>query len=171
MAPKPETDLAQAFLTRSESVSEIAKGLRAHDAEGTTASIANLVVTLASDVPVLGRLAAEGARWAFAQSAYARLERVATEINSQLDQAAMERRIAESVAELVTARLAALDESRAKPRAVAASASQPPREHVRVDQVVVDEGATGVELSEPKGRDIDVTQRSVSGEGTVGVKL
>lgn len=169
MAPTTETKLTQAIVTRGESVAEIAQGLRSRDAEGTTASIAKLVVTLASDVPWVGTLAAEGARWAFARSAYGRLERVAAEINRELDQAAQERRIAESVAQLVVQRLAEMGQHSPEPSARDASAGA--REHVRVDQVVVDEGATGVELSEPKGRDVDVTQKSVSGKGTVGVKV
>jgi hypothetical protein len=170
MAPTPETTLTNAVLTRAESVAEIAEGLRSRDAEGTTASIADLVVTLASDIPLLGKLAAEGARWAFAKSAYARLERVAAEINAQLDQAAQEKRVAESVAQLVAARLAELGEGGTEPRADPC-AREAPRERVHVEQVLVDEGATGVEMSEPRGRDVDVTQKSVSGKGTVGVKL
>jgi len=170
MASTTEANLTQA-LVRGESIAEIARGLRNRDAESTTAAIANFVVTLASEVPWVGKLAAEGARWAFARSAYGRLERVAAEISHELDQAAQERRIAESVAELVAQRLAELGQGSAESSAQGATARETVCERVRVEQVVVDEGATGVALSEPKGRDVDVTQKSVSGRGTVGVKL
>lgn len=179
MATKTEPTLLKELADRTEGVAEIAKGLREHDAAGTTASVAGLIATLATGIPVLGKLAEEGARWVFARTAYARLEKVAAEINRELDQAAQEKRIAESVAQLVGQSLLKLGEEPAQVTSLVGVIDPQlsdfgdtfAAEYVRVEQALVDGGSTGVELSEPKGREVAVVQQRVTGRGTVGVKL
>lgn len=172
------TELLDQIEKRSSDLSEVSKGLRNRDKGGTVAALAELVVSVASGVPGVGKLASEAARWAFARSAYGRLEKVAAEIEAELEEEARQRKLAETISELVARSLVHLGQPHAAVEAVAGPRDPAfddfrfdATEFVNVKTERVSAGATGVELGEPRGRRVEISQREVTGKGSVGVKL
>lgn len=175
------TPLLNALDERKDEISAILGGLRAGKREDVTASVAELVANVASGIPLLGKLAGEAARWVFAKSAYGRLERAAAEIEAELDREASERRLAETIANLVAHALVTLGEREelvertAAPldhRLEAFQSEFRPTEILKLEIELVDGGATGVDASgSAQGRQIEIEQKRVTGRGTVGVKL
>jgi hypothetical protein len=165
------------------------KALTEGKREDFVAEAASLVVSVATEVPVLGSLMKPVVARAFATSANAVLEKQIAEWRQELDRTDLVQRVAEAIevllgqaliqivraqhgaSEKIIDELGGLRDDLAGFREDFAKRIAATSAEVHVEQELVSGGATGVRVRASSSKAVRIVQRTVTGHGTTGVEI